>query len=170
MFLPCKIVLQRCLQRRSFVEIKMCYFGTETWSQEKVFFQKTTHKGNDSRNLDYNPEVSREGYFFTWAIFIKKKKTFYLCTSKASADVCFILCWRGFYWFLWTCGIVDFIFHDFSHLSYRSHVLSFSRTVVFFVVIQWQQKCENLCQFTCISYSVVKSNIFENLHNFSTLN
>lgn len=68
---------------------------------QKSFFQKTTHKGNDSRNLEYNPEVGREVYFFTWAIFIKKI-TFYLCTSKASADVCFILCWRGFYWFLWT--------------------------------------------------------------------
>lgn len=38
---------------------------------QESFFQKTTHKGNDSRNLEYNPEVGREVYFFTWAIFIK---------------------------------------------------------------------------------------------------
>lgn len=59
------------------------------WDWELVprvrFFRKQPPKKaqeslniNDSRKLEYNPEVDRELYFSTWAVFIKNNSTFVL--------------------------------------------------------------------------------------------
>lgn len=108
--------------------------GLRVVPKSKIFQKTTPQKGSDSRKLEYNPEVGREVYFSTWAVFIKNNFLL-LYFKNISWHVSF--CAAVSLLIFWACGIVGFIFHFFPHLSYRAYTLCFSRTVVFFVMIQW---------------------------------
>jgi len=78
-----KVILKTVYGGEVLLKSRWVTLGLGVGPKSKAF--QPPKKGNDSRKLECNLEVDREVFFFHLSCFYKT--TFYLCTSKTSADM-----------------------------------------------------------------------------------